>query len=81
MVNNGNQCAFPTGVEGDPGLTKRELGALMVLQGMLSNPSWSMPIVDSNPKAIRGLCYQYADLILEEPEESEEGESPPQPGG
>ena len=37
MTNNGTKTAFPAGMEGTDGLTKREYLAAMALQGLLAS--------------------------------------------
>lgn len=42
-MNNAAACAFPTGAEGDPGLTKREYFAAMAMQGFAAHGAQSAP--------------------------------------
>lgn len=45
-------CAFPIGLEGDPGLTKREYFAAMALQGLVSG------IFSQDGRNIRGYTTE-----------------------
>lgn len=67
MTTKWNDTAFPCldGEDGELslleyGLLKRELFALMALQGLLANPS-----VDGTPQDITNDAVDYADALLE----------------
>lgn len=70
-MKNATQCAFPTGAEGDPGLTKREYFAAMAMQGMLSSPSYlsaaTKVAIEDSITAVESLsqaAVQHADGLL-----------------
>lgn len=58
----GAECAFPTGAEGDPGLTKREWLAGLAMQGVCSNEHHSM----TNFGTVAGWAVKQADALLAE---------------
>lgn len=59
------QCAYPTGAEGDPGLTKREYFAGLAMQGLLSN--WEALIrMGFRANEVEKFAIERADGLLKE---------------
>ena len=59
---NGAQCTFPTGSEGDPGLTKREYFAGLAMQGIVSNADYYL----RNGETFALCAVALADELLTE---------------
>lgn len=60
----GDQCAFPTGREGDPGLTVRQEFARSAMQGILADPSEEW--IDESPQIVARTAVLCADALLVE---------------
>lgn len=61
-MNNAAACAFPTGAEGDPGLTKREYFAAMAMQGMCANSGGIA--LDADFEQLAKESVEAADALL-----------------
>jgi hypothetical protein len=60
-MTNPNNCAFPTGSEGDPGLTIREYFAAVAMQGLIAG---GMSIYNQEGGA--NLSVLWADALIKE---------------
>jgi hypothetical protein len=66
------ETAFPTGAEGDPGLTKREYFASIAMQGVLASATWepdgrfTVNGANSDIQYIAQESVKMADALIEE---------------
>lgn len=60
-----DEPAFPTGIEVDGGLTKREYFAARAMQGLISTYTINR---DGHTKYTAETAVQYADALIAEPE-------------
>jgi hypothetical protein len=63
-MDNSTQCAFPTGCDGDPGLTKREYAAIQIAAGLAATEVEGAHFV--NGAAFAGRAVSLADALLAE---------------
>jgi hypothetical protein len=57
----GTECAFPTGHDGDPGMTVRDHLASMAMQGILADSE-----VSADKPSMAKWCYDMADAMIAE---------------
>lgn len=62
----GNECAFPTGCEGDPGLTKREYFAAKAMASILLMPR-GINIAQIASESVIAADALLAELAKEQP--------------